>query len=130
MSDLVVEEYAHLVRSLEGRCTSQQVDFDEKEDGHTSRESLDGLSTARAGLQKLLIESNSECQSFQTEIARLYTALENTQMTLESERKVAADERRKFAMTELELHRLRADDNAAAKMVSRYMLVPSLSSLP
>ena len=66
MSDLVVEEYAHLVRSLEGRSTSQQVGFEEKEDGHTSHESLDGLSTARAGLQKLLIESNSECQSFHT----------------------------------------------------------------
>lgn len=127
MSDLVVQEYAHLVRSLEGR-TSQQASGEVRK-GHVSHDSLDGLSTARAGLQKLLQEHNIESESLHFQIAQLNATLETTQATLEAERRAAAEEGKKFAITEHVLNRLNADDNAAAKMVSRYMSVWDLLRL-
>ncbi|KAH8117277.1 hypothetical protein DFH11DRAFT_1687323 [Phellopilus nigrolimitatus] len=117
MSDLVVKEYANLVRKLEGRSSTSSRG-QTNEDGHAS---LDGLTSARHGLQKLLQDSNIDSEKLHAEIGRLHGALEMLQANLDVERKAAMDGRRQLAQAQLELHRLQTDDNAAAKMVSRYM---------
>ena len=111
ISDLAVEEYADLVRIMEGRRSSIEG----------VRKSVDGLTSARVGLQRLLEESNVETEKLQAEIARLHTSLERAHASLEGERQASLGDKTKIAELELELQRLRADDNAAAKMVSRYM---------
>jgi len=112
ISDLAVEEYANLVRSMEGR-----------QSGTGRRNSVDGLASARLGLQRLLEESNVDSEKLHAEISRLHGLLEASQAPLEAERKTSLESQRKLAQAELELQRVRSDDKAAAKMVSRYMYV-------
>lgn len=112
MSDLAVEEYADLVRSMEGR-----------QSGSGGRNSVDGLASARVGLQRLLEESNVDSEKLHGEISRLHGLFEASQASLEAERQTALDSQQKLAQAELELQRVRSDDKAAAKMVSRYMYV-------
>ena len=121
LSDLVVEEYAELVRSLEGRSNSSFARNGTKENVNAVQTSLDGLMSARAGLQKLLEESNVDSENLHAEISRLHGALELAQISLGAEREISEDDKKKIALAQLELHRLEIDDNTAAKMVSRYM---------
>ncbi|EJD05769.1 uncharacterized protein FOMMEDRAFT_145188 [Fomitiporia mediterranea MF3/22] len=120
LSDLVVEEYANLVRSLEGR-PSLAAQSDAKDSGSSPRGSLDGLMHARQGLHKLLQDSNADTEKMHAEIGRLNDALEMARSELELERATTIEGRRQLAQAQLEIHQLRRDDNAAAKMVSRYM---------
>ncbi|KAL5490243.1 hypothetical protein ACEPAI_5076 [Sanghuangporus weigelae] len=119
MSDLVVEEYASLVRSLEGRSSTSRTNGSGA--GDSTRNSLDGLVHARQGLQKLLQDSNHDSEQLHTEIDRLYGLLESTRSELEVVRAMDLEHKQTLARIQLELHQLRCDDNAAAKMVSRYM---------
>ncbi|KAI5124371.1 hypothetical protein M0805_008974 [Coniferiporia weirii] len=120
MSDLVVEEYANLVRSLEGRPSLNSRGITNNI-GIGSRSSLDGLNHARQGLQKLLQDSNSDSEKLHAEIGRLHDALEMAQASLQAGRTTAQHDKRQLAVAQSELHQLKTDDNAAAKMVSRYM---------
>ena len=122
MSDLVVEEYANLVRSLEGR-PSLGSRANRKNDDATPRSSLDGLMHARQGLHKLLQDSNSDSEKLHADITRLHSDLDTVRSELEVERAAAQEDRRRLAQLQLEHHRLRPDDDTAAKIVSRYMYV-------
>ena len=116
MTDLVVEEYASLVRFLEGRSSSSS-----RKNGESARSSLDGLMHARQGLQKLLQDSNHDSGQLHAEIDRLHDLLESNRIELEAERAAALEHKQALASLQLELHQLKCDDNSAAKMVSRYM---------
>lgn len=124
MSDLVVEEYASLVRSMEGRSSKASAGS-LAPDGHANTDSsdLDGLGKARAGLQMLLQESNAVTEKLQSNISELHGTLEALQVKFTAQAKAATESTRALAQAQAELIQLKNDDNAAAKMVSRYMYV-------
>ena len=74
-----------------------------------------------AVLHKLAGEFEGASEALRDEISRLQSELEEARTESEAERRAAREERVRLsnALTELEL--LQHDDNAAAKMVSRYM---------
>ncbi|KAF9266056.1 hypothetical protein L218DRAFT_1075070 [Marasmius fiardii PR-910] len=122
MSDLVVNEYADLVRSLEGRRT----------DGPPSNSSagtmVDGLSQGKLGLQRLFNDFTSESEKLQAEVTRLQGALAEAESRCEAERKGAEADRVLLAQTQHELETLRLEDKTASKMVSRYMQFSQVST--
>lgn len=138
MSDLVVNEYADLVRSLEGRPHSKTHSrtpsgiADEPPSNTptlvtspsaSSITLVDGLSQGKLGLQKLLSEFSSETERLQAHISSLHGELETLESKLEAEKKGSEHDRVNLAMAQFELEKLKIDDNTAAKMVSRYMHV-------
>ena len=129
LSDLVVQEYAELVRTLEGRSRTQAASasaasFPLGNVGNNSSATLvDSLSEGKSGLQKLLGELNGEHEQLGAEISRLQGDLANLASELDVERQRGNDDRAQLAQALVELERYRIDDNTAAKMVSRYMSV-------
>lgn len=123
MADLVVDEYAALVRSLEGRPSIRSSSSSSRRNTteDSPKNALTSLMYARQGLNKLLQDSNSDTEKLHSEISRLHDALDVANMSLAAERKAASDDRRKLAQAQYELNQLKLDDNVAAKMVSRYM---------
>ncbi|KAI0797516.1 hypothetical protein C8Q75DRAFT_801457 [Abortiporus biennis] len=122
MADFAVQEYADLVRSLEGRPkSSSRPSFAINESNGSSTSISDSLAEGRLGLQKLLEEFNAESERLKQEVSRLQLELENTSKVLESERKGAHMDRSKLATALVELDKYKVDDTTAAKMVSRYM---------
>ncbi|KAJ8087285.1 hypothetical protein PM082_006115 [Marasmius tenuissimus] len=112
MSDLVVKEYADLVRSLEGRGSVSS---------NSTGSLVNNLSEGKLGLQKLFNDFSSETEKLQAEVARLQGALAESQSRFEAERKGAEADRVLLAQIQHQLEKLRLDDRTAAKMVSRYM---------
>ncbi|KAK1226851.1 hypothetical protein PQX77_010155 [Marasmius sp. AFHP31] len=112
MSDLVVKEYADLVRSLEGRGSVSS---------NSTGSLVNSLSEGKLGLQKLFNDFSSETEKLQAEVARLQGALAESQGRFEAERKGAEADRVLLAQIQHQLEKLRLDDRTAAKMVSRYM---------
>lgn len=124
MSDLVVVEYADLVRTLEGRKTSMSSisTVPGTPDRNDSNSTLvDSLAEGRYGLQRLLEEYNSETERFAQEKFKLQCEISITSSNLEVERQGAEHDREQLAIALNDLDKYRADDNTAAKMVSRYM---------
>ena len=136
MMDRAVREYADLVRGLErrqglpsspppsGMGASKRLSQEHEDSGP-----IDALQEEKAGLHKLVGEFVGENEALRDEIGRLQVELEGARAELEAEQKTAEQERVQLshALTELEL--LKHDDNAAAKMVSRYMYAPPQSFL-
>ncbi|KAL0576071.1 hypothetical protein V5O48_005899 [Marasmius crinis-equi] len=112
MSDLVVKEYADLVRSLEGRGSTASAG---------SGSLVDGLSEGKSGLQRLFNDFSSETEKLQSEVTRLRGQLAESESRLEGERKGAEADRILLAQIQHQLEKLKLDDRTAAKMVSRYM---------
>ena len=82
---------------------------------------MDILQEEKAELRKLAEEFMGENEALRDEIERLQVELEGTRAELEAERKAAEEERTQLSNALMELQLLKHDDNAAAKMVSRYM---------
>ncbi|TFY64672.1 hypothetical protein EVJ58_g2455 [Rhodofomes roseus] len=127
LSDLVVQEYADLVRTLEGRSRTQAASastasFPLGSTGKNSSATLvDSLSEGKSGLQKLLGELNGEHEQLGAEITRLHGDFTSLAGELEVERKRGLDDRARLAQCLADMERYKIDDNTAAKMVSRYM---------
>ncbi|KAH9035324.1 hypothetical protein EDB85DRAFT_2087549 [Lactarius pseudohatsudake] len=128
MMDRAVREYADLVRGLERRqgLPSSPPPSGTGALNRTSAEHGDAgliiaLQEEKVGLRKLAGEFVSENEALRDEIGKLQVELEGMRAELEGEQKAAEEERAQLshALTELQLHE--HDDNAAAKMVSRYM---------
>ncbi|PCH37813.1 hypothetical protein WOLCODRAFT_130494 [Wolfiporia cocos MD-104 SS10] len=125
LSDLVVREYADLVRTLEGRprvspsASSSSTSGSEGVDSSTAL--VDSLSEGKSGLQKLLEEFNGETEQLGAEIALLRGELAVQSAELQAERKRSEYDRVQLASAQLELEKYQIEDNTAAKMVSRYM---------
>ncbi|KAF8881487.1 hypothetical protein BD779DRAFT_1675432 [Infundibulicybe gibba] len=120
MSDLVVKEYASLVRSLNHKNESRPVDTNTSLNNNAVT-LTNSLSEGKIGLQKLLAEFNAETERLNAEVLRLQGELAELGAQLDAEKKGAHDGRLELSRVQLELQRLQRDDNAAAKMVSRYM---------
>lgn len=125
MMDLTLEEYAKLVRSLEGRNNNYHVaDGNERRNEYSARSvQLDGLSMAKQGLQRLLQEFNEETENLHNEIARLHASLESAEIRFRAECTASEETKETLAHALVEIDRMKIDDNAAAKVVSRYMYV-------
>jgi hypothetical protein len=135
LSDLVVMEYADLVRSLEGR-PNVHVHLRPKENSSPESNSasgsalpvsngtttlLDSLTEGKSGLRQLFLEFNTETTHLQLEIDRLTHDLAVSLANYDAQRKSAERERAELAKAKFELEKLRIDDGTAAKIVSRYM---------
>ena len=138
MSDLVVKEYADLVRSLEAKLAGRsQLNLEgnsipKAEDAsqgptpkpsHTPRSSSAGsrVEEGKLGLQRLVSEFADESERLQREVSQLQTELATSKARLEAQKKTAEQQRLELAKTQTELQKLNIEDNTAAKMVSRYM---------
>ncbi|KAI9459454.1 hypothetical protein BJY52DRAFT_1265783 [Lactarius psammicola] len=128
MMDRAVREYADLVRGLERRQglpssppPSGTGAFNRKSGEPGGVGPIEALQEEKAGLRKLAEEFVGENEALRDEIGKLQVELEGTRAELEGERKAAEEERAQLSHVLTELQLLKHDDNAAAKMVSRYM---------
>ncbi|KAI0672763.1 hypothetical protein C8Q78DRAFT_1186771 [Trametes maxima] len=127
MADLVVQEYAELVRKLEGRArgpssSSSVSSVDLQRPGNGSTVTLvDSLSEGKLGLQRLLEEFNGQNERLEAEISKLHGDSALLYKELEVARLAAEHDRIELTKAFHELDIYRADDNTASKMVSRYM---------
>ncbi|KAI1788360.1 hypothetical protein LXA43DRAFT_974837 [Ganoderma leucocontextum] len=129
MADLVVQEYADLVRKLEGRpkvavsspsTSTSSFDLHRSSNGSTTT-LVDTLAEGKLGLQKLLEEFNGRNEQLQADVAQLHGDNGLLYKELEVARQGARHDRDELAKALHELDKYRADDNTATKMVSRYM---------
>ncbi|KAG6332562.1 hypothetical protein ID866_6528 [Astraeus odoratus] len=114
MVDLVVLEYADLVRSLEGRKSVQPSAE------HTTL--VDDLRDKKAGLQKLFAEFTQETGILEATISDLRREVSLLQAQLDAERQTSLRDRTFLSQAQAELDRLRLDDQTSAKMVTRYII--------
>ncbi|KAI0306281.1 hypothetical protein B0F90DRAFT_1622897 [Multifurca ochricompacta] len=137
MMDRAVREYADLVRSLERRqsltsssslpplARSPPPAGAPISNGEPPEQAQSGpyeaLQEEKAGLHKLVGEFAGVNEALREEMAKLRAELDGTLAELEAERKGSEEERAQLSNALAELERLKHDDNAAAKMVSRYM---------
>ncbi|KAI0362621.1 hypothetical protein OH77DRAFT_1389267 [Trametes cingulata] len=127
MADLVVQEYAALVRKLEGRdkapptsSSKSSIDLQGSSNGSSST-LVDSLAEGKSGLHRLLEEFNGQNERLEAEIAKLHGDNGLLYKELEVARLGAEHDRLELAKAQHELDKYRADDSTAAKMVSRYM---------
>ncbi|KAF8447366.1 hypothetical protein L210DRAFT_3619011 [Boletus edulis BED1] len=120
MVDLVVQEYADLVRNLEGRKSAH--DTPSIANGSTSMTTLvDTLQDGKSSLHRILAEFSTESENLHATIAELDAKVSTLQMTLDAERITASHDRTLLSQTKTELDKLNLEDQTAAKMVTRYM---------
>lgn len=124
LADLVLGEYADLVRNLEGRAPKHSSEG-EKKDGTTP---LDTYRTGLQGLSTILSESNASTEVLHARIASLEKELAETEAKFDAEKKTAELDRKLLAKVQDEVVKMRVDDMGAARMVAKYMQVPSLPS--
>ncbi|KAJ3894974.1 hypothetical protein GG344DRAFT_39819 [Lentinula edodes] len=120
MEDLVVKQYADLVRSLEGRNSSVNTEPTSMHN-NSSATLVDGISEDKIGLQKLFAEFSAQFEPLQAEVEKLKGELAVTNMRLEAERKGTEADHKLLAAAQKELQMLKIEDKSAAAMVSRYM---------
>ena len=143
MMDRAVREYADLVRALErrqslpsspppptlpskpapypgGAHTSNGKPHEQNGNGRSTFESLQ---ERKGELHELAGEFEGANKALSDNIGRLQIELDGARSELEAEQKAAEEERLRLSNAFAELERLKHDDNAAAKMVSRYMYV-------
>ncbi|KAG1905755.1 uncharacterized protein F5891DRAFT_942848 [Suillus fuscotomentosus] len=122
--ELVVHEYADLVRSLDGRKSSLGNGGAVLQNASASASSLtlvEGLHEGKSNLHRLTTEFAFETEKRETSITQLRNEITNLENILDAERKPAAHDRAHLAKAQSELEALKLDDTTAAKMVSRYM---------
>lgn len=131
LADLVVQEYADLVRNLEGRNSkgSRSPSTSVHDNATNANANLvERLAEGKLGLQRLLSEHGAEMERMASQITRLADENELLKTKLDVERKRSEADRESLAKVLLELDKHQTDDNTATKMVSRYMLVTRVSS--
>ncbi|KAJ7587909.1 hypothetical protein C8J56DRAFT_1079553 [Mycena floridula] len=120
ISDLTINEYANLVRSLEGR-SSQLEGRSSQLEGRSSQTLDRNLVEGQTALQKLFLEFSEETGRLQQEILQLQHKVMVAEAKSQSAQKASEMDRIARAGSHVELEKLKLDDNTAAKMVSRYM---------
>ncbi|EKM55118.1 uncharacterized protein PHACADRAFT_143061 [Phanerochaete carnosa HHB-10118-sp] len=125
LADLVVQEYADLVRNLEGRNTKvspSPLPLATRGSATDSSTTLiNGLAEGKLGLHKLLVEHHAETEKLAAHATKLSDENEFLKTQLDVERKRSEADRESLAKLLLELDKCRLDDSTATKMVSRYM---------
>ena len=122
MSDVVICEYAELVRQLEAR--SRTGDEANADSVRTKSSTLDSaLPHGRFDLQQVIEGFHSQydetCQELEKTRGELDVARSQLLANQQAEQAVMED----FALTKAELDQLKINDGTAAKMVARYMFV-------
>lgn len=112
--DGTIQEYASLVRKLEGKSTQPSPGF-------PSSQPLDHLQVASEALQRLTDDFSETAQALRQEITDLNVALAAAESRAWTEAEVSAAGRLDLSAVSLELERVKADDVSAAGMVERYM---------
>jgi hypothetical protein len=149
MMDCAVREYADLVRALERRQSLPSSpplpslppppipppkQAPSPDGAHTSNDkppeqdrngisAFESLQERKEELHRLAGEFEGTNKALSNEIGGLQVKLDGARSELEAERKAAQEERLQLSNALAELERSKHDDNAAAKMVSRYMYV-------
>lgn len=132
LADLVVQEYADLVRSIEGRKSKSPTSPAAPIHGNASSSSVtltETLAEGKLGLQKLLGEHDTQTERLAAQLTKLADENEILTTKLDVERKRSEADRESLARVLLELDKHRTDDSTATKMVSRYMSVTPLTLL-
>lgn len=125
MVDLVVQEYADLVRNLEGRKSANHTPS--ISNGSASTITLvDNLQDGKYTLHRMLTAVSTESEQLHATIADLNAKVSNLQMTLDAERITASHDRTLLSHIKTELDKLNIEDKTAAKMVAHYMFVPDI----
>lgn len=109
-SDRVLNEYANLVRSLEGRAS-----------GSSSSSPAIGLSEGKLALERLFSDFAEETGRLHAELDRVKHELDVARAEAEAEARNSELDRTELASAKTEIERMKLEDNSAAKMVSRYM---------
>ncbi|KAI0689426.1 hypothetical protein BC835DRAFT_1418520 [Cytidiella melzeri] len=121
LANMVLEEYAALVRKLEGRSSNSSSISREGDHSTSQPTPASSFTEGKAGLQRLLSEFNKENERLAFELGKVRSESELVHAQLEAERQRSEADRESLAKIILELDQYRADDTTAAKMVSRYM---------
>lgn len=124
LADLVVQEYADLVRTLEGRKSKSAPSPSVSIHTNSSSSSItlaDSLAEGKLGLQKLLGEHDTEVEQLSSQLSRLVNENELLKTKLDVEQKRSEADRESLAKVLVELDKHQTDDSTATKMVSRYM---------
>ncbi|PPQ84326.1 hypothetical protein CVT26_011434, partial [Gymnopilus dilepis] len=122
MSDSVIQEYAALVRRMEGVRSSTSSTFSdaEKEKEKSSHLPL-CLHDHKTLLDSLSAQFASESQELQSRLHQKTAELELCRAELDVERKTNERVIAELGREKTELEKLRLEDGTAAKMVARYM---------
>ena len=129
MTDFVVQEYADLVRSLQGqgrahsRNPSASGQNGISNDTHAPPTPAESLAEGKTGLQRLLSEFNGESEKQASQLHRLQGEIDLLTATLDVERLASEELRSQLANALVQMDKYKADDTTATKMVSRYMSV-------
>jgi hypothetical protein len=124
MADVVMKEYAALVRGMEARSS---------ESGHSNGDALQilaaaTLSESELSRERLLLQFRTDSERLHVQLEDVTAKLETTAAQLaaatSSNQAVCAE----LGRTRTELEKLHLEDGTAAKMVSRYMYVRVLFS--
>ena len=125
MVDLVVQEYADLVRNLEGR---KSVNHTPSIYNGSATTLVDTLQDGKSNLHGLLTAFSTESENLHATIAQLDAKVSTLERTLDAERITASHDRSLLSQTRTELDKLNLEDQTAAKMVAHYMSVPPIHS--
>lgn len=123
MAEVVIGEYANLVRKLEGRATKNDALNEQLSNGTAGSMLEDGLSQGKLGLKRLMGEMEEEISGLQSQLQVLQMEKEDLEARVDAQAKSAEADRLARTQAEFELEKMKVDDNTAAKMVSRYMWV-------
>ena len=125
LADLVVGEYADLVRKLEGRARQHSSEGQHVEKHETP---LDIYRTGLQGLSAILSESNASSELLHARVAVLEKQLAEMEITFDAEKKTAELDRKLLAKVQDQVVKMKVDDMGAARMVAKYMSVSLLPS--
>lgn len=124
MSDVVVGEYAALVRGMEARNKSSDSN------GHLDEMTLAStLGDRKLSLERVVNEFQAQHDELSQELDRTKAELEVARSQLYAGKKGEDTVVTELGRTKTELEKLKVDDGTAAKMVARYMY-EFVSSLP
>jgi hypothetical protein len=113
MADLAVSEYANLVRAMDAKNGGQ---------AHNGPSSLEkSFAEGKAGLTRLMLETHEETAKLEQKLDHIQADYEGLEARFHAQARATQLEQEARSQAQLELDRLRVDDNTAAKMVSRYM---------
>jgi len=122
MSDVVIGEYAELVRQLEVR--SKNGGQSNADAIRTKSSTLDSaLSHGRFDLQQVIEGFRSQYDETYQELEKTRGELQIARSQLFAKQQAEQAVMEDFAQTKAELDQLKINDGTAAKMVARYMFV-------
>jgi hypothetical protein len=129
LTNIVVSDYAQLVRSLETRLAESETDSDSSSTTTIITDLVDSLAEGKSVLQKLFQDFHVENEALQAKLVRVNEKLAISESKRAAEKKLSEHDYIDLCRAQFELEKLKIDDNTAARMVSRYMYVSLASNV-